>query len=40
MGIAPELAMAAVRFSPGRMTTREEIDVLVERLAHVFARAE
>jgi cysteine desulfurase len=39
MGIAPELAMAAVRFSLGRMTTRDEIDVLVERLAHVFARA-
>jgi cysteine desulfurase len=36
MGIAPEIGMGAVRFSLGRMTTRNEIDVVVERLTDVF----
>jgi cysteine desulfurase len=39
MGIAPEVGIGAVRFSLGRMTTQDEIDVLIERLADVFARA-
>src|SRR6516225_5292795 len=38
MGIAPEIGMGAVRFSLGRMTTRNEIDVVVERLTDVFAK--
>ena len=34
MGIAPEVGMGAVRFSLGRGTTREEIDLVLERLEH------
>jgi cysteine desulfurase len=37
MGVAPEVGMGAVRFSLGRGTTREEIDVVVERLTDIFA---
>jgi cysteine desulfurase len=33
MGVTPEVGMGAVRFSLGRATTRDEIDVVVERLA-------
>lgn len=33
MGIKPEVGMGAIRFSLGRMTTRDEIDQVVERLA-------
>ena len=37
MGISPEVGMGAVRFSLGRGTTRDEIDVVVERLTDIFA---
>ena len=37
MGILPEVGMGAVRFSLGRGTTRDEIDVVVERLPDIFA---
>ena len=37
MGISPEVGMGAVRFSLGRGTTRNEIDVVVERLTDVLA---
>jgi cysteine desulfurase len=33
MGVAPEVGMGAIRFSLGRGTTREEIDVVAERLS-------
>jgi hypothetical protein len=36
-GYRAEVGMGAVRFSLGRMTTRDEIDVVVERLTDVFA---
>jgi cysteine desulfurase len=39
MGISPEVGMGAVRFSLGRGTTRDEIDVVVERLTDVLAAA-
>jgi cysteine desulfurase len=39
MGISAEVGMGAVRFSLGRMTTRNEIDVVVERLTDLFAKA-
>jgi cysteine desulfurase len=39
MGIEPEVGMGAIRFSLGRMTTLEEIDMVVERLTDVFAKA-
>jgi len=39
MRVAPEVGMGAVRFSLGRTTTRNEVDVVVERLADLFARA-
>jgi cysteine desulfurase len=35
MGVMPEVGMGAVRFSLGRATTRDEIDVVVERLANM-----
>jgi cysteine desulfurase len=34
MGVAPEVGIGAVRFSLGRGTTREEIDLVLERLEH------
>ena len=37
MGIAPEVGMGAVRFSLGRGTTRDEIGIVIERLADVIA---
>ena len=37
MGISPEVGMGAVRFSLGRGTTRDEIDVVVECLTDIFA---
>ena len=40
MGIAPELGMGAVRFSLGRGTARDDIDVVVERLTQALAAAE
>jgi len=39
MRVAPEVGMGAVRFSLGRTTTRNEVDVVVERLADLFGRA-
>jgi cysteine desulfurase len=37
MGVAPEVGVGAIRFSLGRMTTREEITALLERLAQIAA---
>jgi cysteine desulfurase len=39
MGIAPEVGMGAVRFSLGRTTTPDEIEVVIERLTDTFAKA-
>ena len=39
MGVTPEVAMGAVRFSLGRATTRDEIDVVVKRLTNILAAA-
>jgi len=39
MRITPEVGMGAVRFSLGRMTTHDEIDVVIERLTDIFAGA-
>ena len=39
MGVAPEVGMGAIRFSLGRATTRDEIDVLIERLTKLPAAA-
>lgn len=39
MGIAPEVGMGAVRFSLGRTTTQDEIEVVIERLTDTFAKA-
>jgi cysteine desulfurase len=39
MGVAPDVGMGAVRFSVGRATTRDEIDVVVERLTTILATA-
>ena len=39
MGVAPEVGMGAVRFSLGRATTRNEINVVVERLTDALATA-
>ena len=38
MGVAPEIGMGAIRFSLGRTTGRDEIDVVVKRLTEIFAR--
>jgi cysteine desulfurase len=40
MGVAPEVGMGAVRFSLGRATTRNEINVVVARLTDALATAE
>jgi cysteine desulfurase len=37
MGVAPEAGMGALRFSLGRATTREEIDLVLERLTEIRA---
>jgi cysteine desulfurase len=37
MGVAPEDGAGAIRFSLGRMTTRDEIEALAERLAATVA---
>jgi cysteine desulfurase len=39
MGVAPEIGLGAIRFSLGRTTARDEIDVVIECLTDVFARA-
>ncbi len=38
MGVAPELAQATVRFSLGKETTAEEIDLALSRLPEIFFR--
>ena len=37
MGVAPEVGMGAIRFSLGRWTTSDEINVVVERLTSMLA---
>ena len=37
MGITPEVGMGAIRFSLGRTTTDEEIDVTIDRLMVAMA---
>jgi cysteine desulfurase len=39
MGLAPEVAMGAIRFSLGRGTTQEEIDAVAGQLATIAAPA-
>ncbi len=39
MGVPPEVGAGAIRFSLGRRTTADEIDIAVERLAGVVASA-
>ena len=39
MGVGPSVGMGAIRFSLGRPTTREEIDVVIERLSNAVAIA-
>ena len=39
MGVEPELGMGAIRFSLGRGTTRDEIDLVVERLSYLLTTA-
>jgi cysteine desulfurase len=39
MGVGSEVGKGAVRFSLGRTTTREEIDIVVERLNEILALA-
>jgi cysteine desulfurase len=38
MGVAPDIGMGAIRFSLGRTTTRDEIDMVLERLTAIFAK--
>ena len=40
MGVTPEVGMGAIRFSLGRVTTRDEINAVVERLTEVLATTE
>jgi cysteine desulfurase len=37
MGVPPDVGMGALRFSLGRYTTRDDVDMAVERLSHVVA---
>jgi cysteine desulfurase len=39
MGVSPEVGMGAIRFSLGRGTTRDEIELVVEGLTNVLATA-
>jgi len=39
MGIEPDVGMGAIRFSLGRTTTRDEIDIVVAQLADILATA-
>jgi len=39
MGIAPHVGMGAIRFSLGRLTTRDEIDAALEHVTDAFAVA-
>ena len=36
MGVVPDVGMGAIRFSLGRLTTRDEIDAVLERLTKVL----
>jgi len=36
MGITPEVGMGAIRFSLGRGTTSDEIDLAIERLSEIL----
>jgi cysteine desulfurase len=36
MSVTPEVGMGAIRFSLGRATTREDIDLVVERLTNLL----
>jgi cysteine desulfurase len=36
MGVVPDVGMGAIRFSLGRLTTRDEIDAVLERLIEVL----
>ena len=36
MGITPEVGMGAIRFSLGRGTTSDEIDLAIERLSKIL----
>jgi cysteine desulfurase len=38
MGISPELARGSVRFSLGKQTTREEIELAIQRMHDIFLR--
>jgi cysteine desulfurase len=37
MGVAPEVGVGAVRFSLGRLTTREDVDIVTQRLVDALA---
>jgi cysteine desulfurase len=39
MGVAPKVGMGAIRFSLGRTTTLDEIDVVLDRVTDIFAKA-
>jgi cysteine desulfurase len=39
MGVAPRVGMGAIRFSLGRTTTLDEIDVVIDRVTDIFAKA-
>jgi cysteine desulfurase len=39
MGVPPEAGMGAIRFSLGRGTTQDEIEVVADRLVHTLAPA-
>src|SRR5262249_24225621 len=39
MGVAPEVALGAIRFSLGRGSTREEIDTVADQLASILTPA-
>jgi cysteine desulfurase len=38
IGVAPEVGMGAIRFSLGRTTTRDEINLVLERMTDISAR--
>ena len=39
LSVTPEVGMGAIRFSLGRGTTREDIDLVVERLSNLLITA-
>jgi cysteine desulfurase len=38
MGVSPELARGSVRFSLGKQTTREEVELTIQRMHEIFMR--